>query len=204
MFTSVLATVLAASSVVSAAAVRRGATTVSVTPHDSYSSSVGVLGCKINTNQVVYWPWPVDCDNICVKVTNEDRSLYLLHVDQSGGAFDMSYEAWVGGGVNMQYENVPASYCSGLLDDGKLPLSASNSMNYLASCLAQPSSWVAGNYQLFNVLDSQCHWGYNETCTLDLSVSNQPTCKHQLGVPVATVGLNVTNIQYATGLEVSA
>ena len=28
--------------------------TVWVTPHDSYSSSVGVLGCKINTNRVAY------------------------------------------------------------------------------------------------------------------------------------------------------
>ena len=32
---------------------------ISVTPHQQYSSSVGVLGCKINTNRVAckqYWP----------------------------------------------------------------------------------------------------------------------------------------------------
>lgn len=30
--------------------------TVWATPHDSYSSSVGVLGCKVNTDRIAYWP----------------------------------------------------------------------------------------------------------------------------------------------------
>ncbi len=55
---------------------------VSVTPHDMYSSSVGVLGCKINTNRVAYWPMSVDCDNICVQVSYQGRSLNLLRIDQ--------------------------------------------------------------------------------------------------------------------------
>ncbi|KAG9536807.1 hypothetical protein KCV04_g23531, partial [Aureobasidium melanogenum] len=89
--------------------------TISVTPHVEYSSSVGVLGCKINTNRVAYWPMSVDCDNMCVKVSHQGRSLNLLRVDQSGGAYDMSYDAWntlvtgknatvaptMGGGVDM-------------------------------------------------------------------------------------------------------
>ena len=53
------------------------------TPHDSYSSSIGVLGCKVNTNRVAYWPGSVDCNNICVSLSYEDRSVNLLRVDQS-------------------------------------------------------------------------------------------------------------------------
>ncbi|KAH0006683.1 hypothetical protein KCU78_g12180, partial [Aureobasidium melanogenum] len=33
--------------------------TISATPHVEYSSSIGVLGCKINTNRVAYWPMSV-------------------------------------------------------------------------------------------------------------------------------------------------
>lgn len=93
-----------------------GSGTYSVTPHASYSSSVGVLGCKIDYNRVAYWPMEVDCDSMCIKLTNNGKSLTVLHVDTSGGAYDISYDAWsqlncgvpgsaqtcVGGGVNMQ------------------------------------------------------------------------------------------------------
>ncbi|EMT69279.1 hypothetical protein FOC4_h10017047, partial [Fusarium odoratissimum] len=57
-----------------------------ITPHAEYSSSVGVLGCKVDTNRVAYWPLDVGCDGICVRVSNEGRSLHLLHIDKSGGA----------------------------------------------------------------------------------------------------------------------
>lgn len=93
-----------------------GSGTYSVTPHTSYSSSVGVLGCKIDYNRVAYWPMEVDCDSMCIKLTNNGKSLTVLHVDTSGGAYDISYDAWsqlncgvpgsaqtcVGGGVDMQ------------------------------------------------------------------------------------------------------
>jgi len=46
-----------------------GSGTYNVTPHNYYSSSVGVLGCKINYNRVAYWPMAVDCDSMCVKLT---------------------------------------------------------------------------------------------------------------------------------------
>ncbi|MBH1945624.1 hypothetical protein I5L01_15515, partial [Erythrobacter sp. YJ-T3-07] len=102
------------------------AISVSTTPHDSYSSSVGVLGCKIDTNRVAYWPGSVDCNNICIKLTYEDRTVNLLRIDQSGGAHDISYYAWAylqtgksatvnaltGGGVDMEYEEVDASECA--------------------------------------------------------------------------------------------
>lgn len=132
---------------------------ISVTPHASYSSSVGVLGCKINVNRVAYWPMAVDCTNICVEVTYESRSLHLLRIDQSGGAYDISYDAWnylqtgksatedpiAGGGVAMTYVNASASACKSLINSDGLPLSASNSMNYLASCLEDEDSWVGQN-----------------------------------------------------------
>ncbi|KAH0358804.1 hypothetical protein KCU65_g10183, partial [Aureobasidium melanogenum] len=114
--------------------------TISITPHVKYSSSVSVLGCKINTN----------------RVSLKGRSLHLLRVDQSGGAYDMSYDAWntlvigknatvaptIGGGVDMEYESVDMNECSHLLHDsnGKLAFSAANSMNFIASCISEPNS----------------------------------------------------------------
>jgi hypothetical protein len=138
-----------------------------ITPHDMYSSSVGVLGCKINTNRVAYWPMSVDCDNICVRVSYAGRSVELLRIDQSGGAYDISYDAYnylvsgqsatahpiTGGAVTMEVTNIPADNCVQHLKAGGLLLSASNSMNYVASCLGQPNSWVARNYRLFNIQD---------------------------------------------------
>lgn len=121
------------------------AKSVWATPHDSYSSSIGVLGCKINTDRVAYWPGSIGCDNICVKLSYHGRSVHLLRIDQSQGAHDVSYDAWVylqtgksatsdpitGGTVAMEYEEVDASECADLIHTkgSKLPLSASNSIN---------------------------------------------------------------------------
>ncbi|KAK2035171.1 hypothetical protein LX32DRAFT_550921 [Colletotrichum zoysiae] len=199
--------------------------TVWATPHDSYSSSVGVLGCKINTDRVAYWPGSVDCNNLCISLSYDDgvtnrRTVKLLRVDQSQGAHDVSYDAWnylytgnsakdlpvAGGPLPMQYAELPADECRSLLrtKDKTLALSASNSMNFLASCLAQPGSWVAENYALYNVLDSVCSWGYDETCKLDWPAANQPTCKHSLGMPVELKDAPVYNVQYPTGDVVDA
>lgn len=219
MFTSVAAILAAASAtlVSGAALAPRDSGVASMTPHDSYSSSVGVLGCKIDTNRVAYWPSSVGCDDICVKVSHEGRSVYLLKVDQSGGAHDMSYDAWnylvcgksatedpqEGGGVDMDYETVHPSKCAHLMDGGKLALSAANSVNYVASCLSEPNSWVAQNYEFFNIQDPVCKWGVNEKCTLDLAVSNQPACPSGLG-SVSKLNLKVTNILYGSGLRAAA
>ncbi|KAK0741478.1 hypothetical protein B0T18DRAFT_374911 [Schizothecium vesticola] len=191
-----------------------------VTPHDSYSSSIGVLGCKINTDRVAYWPSSVDCDNICVKVSHEGRSVHLLKIDQSGGAYDISYDAWnylqtgksaatdpiAGGTVPMDYEDVPASECAHLIltDGAKLPLSASNSMNFVTSCLSQPGSFVAKNHVLYNICDSVCSLGHDEQCSLDLAVSNQPACPHTLGLTSPLKSAPVFNIMYQTGKTVNA
>jgi hypothetical protein len=195
-------------------------TSFSATPHEQYSSSIGVLGCKIDTNRVAYWPMAVDCDNICVEVSYGGRSVNLLRIDQSGGAHDMSYDAWnylttgqsatvdptSGGGVTMTYQDVPAANCASLIKTpgNKLPLTAANSMNYVASCLSQSSSWVANNYALYNIVDPICSMGYDEQCSLDLTVSNQPACPHTLGLQTPLTGDTVYNVQYGTGLLVSA
>jgi hypothetical protein len=190
------------------------------TPHDKYSSSVGVLGCKINTNRVAYWPGSIDCDNICVKLSYEGRSLHLLRIDQSGGAYDISYDAWAylqtgnaaaqdpisGGTVAMEYEEVDASECADLIytKGSKLPLSASNSINYLSSCLDQPNSWVAKNHVLFNICDAICSVGFDEECDLDLSISNQPSCPHTLGLTSKLTSAPVYDIEYSTGRKLVA
>ncbi|KXH28852.1 hypothetical protein CSIM01_03502 [Colletotrichum simmondsii] len=200
--------------------------TVWATPHDSYSSSVGVLGCKINTDRVAYWPGSVDCTNLCISLTYDDgtsdgkRTVKLLRIDQSQGAYDVSYDAWnylytgksakkapvAGGPLAMTYKELPADDCKELLKtkNKKLPLSASNSMNFLASCLDQPDSWVAKNFGLYNTLDSVCAWGYDEECELDWPAANQPTCKHSLGMPVELKDAPVYNVQYPTGEVVVA
>lgn len=198
--------------------------TIGVTPHDSYSSSVGVLGCKVNTNRIAYWPETIDCTNICVSLTYSGRSVYLLRIDQSGGAYDVSYDAWnylitgesatedptAGGAVDMEREDVDVSKCASLLhasSDGSaaLPLSASNSMNYLNSCLelqvAGNTSWVAEHYALYNIADPICSYGYDELCTLDdWPTQNQATCDHALGSNVVLDDdTPVYNIRYPTG-----
>ncbi|KAF4342262.1 hypothetical protein FBEOM_3799 [Fusarium beomiforme] len=184
----------------------------SITPHDQYSSSIGVLGCKIDTNRVAYWPSPVDCNNICIKVSYDSRSVHLLKIDSSGGAYDISYDAWnylgfgesasrdpqQGGGIAMNYEYVHASKCKGILDNGKLPLAAANSMNYLASCLSEPKSWVSQNYVLYNINDPVCKYGVDEMCHLNLAVSNQPECPSGLG-STRKLNLKVENILYGSG-----
>lgn len=201
-------------------AVLATAESISVTPHDKYSSSIGVLGCKIDTNRVAYFPNSVDCDNICVKLTKGSRSVHLLRIDQSGGAHDISYDAWVylqtgqsatekaltGGGVDVEYEEVDASECADLINTpgSKLPLSASNSMNFLTSCLDQPGSFVADNHQLYNICDAICTLGYDEECELDLATSNQPSCPHTLGLQTELTTAPVYDIAYQTGDTVDA
>ncbi|KAH6609756.1 hypothetical protein Trco_003102 [Trichoderma cornu-damae] len=195
-------------------------TTVWATPHDSYSSSVGVLGCKVNTNRIAYWPDSVDCTNICVSLQYQDRRVHLLRVDQSQGAHDVSYDAWnylvtgysasekptAGGPMEMTTQNVDPSNCASLIytAGSKLPLSAANSMNFLASCLEQENSWVGDNYVLYNILDSICTLGQDQTCTLDWPAANQPTCPGTLGLPDALRGDPVYNIEYPSGVKVLA
>lgn len=188
-----------------------------MTPHDMYSSSVGVLGCMIDTNRVAYWPEAVDCNNICVEVSHHGRTVNLLRIDQSQGAYDISYDAFnflttgksaleaptnEGSPTEMSWRYVDADKCKKLIKtaEKKLPLSAANSMNYAASCLEQPSSWIAQNHDFFNILDPICSLGRDEKCSLDWPASHNPTCAHTLGEPVALDEEKaVVNIRFPTG-----
>jgi len=203
----------------SARSVLASSGTVWATPHDSYSSSVGVLGCKVNTNRIAYWPGTIDCNNLCVRLSYADRSVHLLRIDQSEGAHDVSYDAWnylvtgysatdkpsAGGATPMEYEDVSISNCADLIwtDDGKLPLSAANSMNFLASCLSH-DSWVGNNHKLYNILDPICMWGFDEACDLDWPNANQAQCPHQLGTPNTLKSAPVWNIMYPSGQKLLA
>lgn len=203
--------------------------TVWVTPHEQYSSSVGVLGCKIDTDRVAYWPNAVDCDKICVSLSYEGRTVKLLRIDQSQGAHDVSYDAWnylytgksaldeptAGGAVEMQARNLDASECEGLIntDGNKLPLSASNSMNFVASCLGDGSeeedddsnsTWVGQNFQLYNVADPICSLGHDEECELDWPAANQAECPSGLGDMPRLEDAPVYNIRYPSGEKVLA
>ncbi|KAL2151090.1 hypothetical protein VTH82DRAFT_6188 [Thermothelomyces myriococcoides] len=193
--------------------------TVWATPHESYSSSIGVPGCKVDTNRIAYWPASVDCDKICVSLSYEGRTVHLLRIDQSEGAYDVSYDAWnylltgfsatekptTGGPVAMEYEDADPSACADLIHtkDHKLPLSASNSMNFLSSCLSR-DTWVGNNYVLYNILDPVCSWGADEVCQLDWPAENQPKCPSQLGAPSVLNDEPVYNIQYSTGNTIDA
>lgn len=194
------------------------AATQSITPHDSFSSSIGVLGCKINTNRVAYWPGMPDCNNFCKKVTNTNsgQSTYLLHIDSSGGAYDISYDAWVylqnggtaaqtplmGGGINMEVEDAPPSECAHLLDGGKMPFTAQNGANFYTSCM-NSNSWIGNNNALYGITNMACTLGVDEICSM--TDYGQPVCPSgfaHLNDPLA--GHTVYNIQYGTGLSIPA
>lgn len=190
---------------------------VSVTPHQQFSSSVGVLGCHINTNRVAYWPGAVDCNNLCVKLTHASgRTVNVLRIDSSGGAHDISYDAWnylstgksatedptQGGGIPVTWQNVDMAQCDDLINTPghKLPLMAANSMNFVAGCPA--SSWVGANHLLYNIGDSSCRYGYDEVCTMPNNGGNQATCPHTLGLMTPLTTAPVYDIEYGTGKKV--
>lgn len=106
----------------------------------------------------------------------------------------------------MQFENVAASKCKDLIHTkgGKLPLSAPNSINFLASCLDQNDTWVGDNYALYNILDPICTIGHDEACELDYPAANQPSCPSTLGLPDLLDDAPVYNIRYPTGEKVRA
>jgi len=215
-FTATIIMAITSASVASA----WGGGSIRVTPHDKYSSSIGVLGCKINTNRVAYWPgWP-SCDDLCVRVTHaaSGRSVHLLRIDSSAGAHDISYDAWnylvtgqsasahpvVGGGEAATWESAPMEACADLLvgAGGRLPLTAANSMNFVAGC--PPGSWVGRHRALFNIANQACTYGFDEECWLDMAFSNQPQCPHPLGLPTPLTTTPVWDIEYGTGRWVRA
>jgi hypothetical protein len=166
---------------------------ISATPQYEYASSVGVLGCKIEYNRFVAFPFEPTCDGICVRLTEpvSRRSLAMLHVDFSSsgkGTYDVAADAWnylasgnflhtggpsaYDGGVPMTWEPMAMSEpaCLELLSGGetagRLALVAQNP-NFAMGCLdSAPDSWVARNYVLLNIQTEQCTLGVDEVCKL--------------------------------------
>jgi hypothetical protein len=188
------------------------AESVSITPHVQYSSTIGVPGCHVDVNRIAYFPKYPDCDNLCLEVSANGRKVNLLHVDVSGSAYDISYDAYnylvtgasakdqpiQGGGVPADVKPVDMSNCADIIKtpDGKLPMIATNP-NFYTSC--PPSSWVGKNTALYNIKNLVCTIGFNEVCTLDLAVSNQASCPHMLGASDPLSGLRVFDMEYGTG-----
>ena len=215
--TFILASLAASAASLAVPITKRGGA-VSITPHDKFSSSIGVLGCKINTDRVAYFPSSPNCDGMCIKVSANGRSVNLLHIDTSGGAFDIAYDAWnylktgqsatenpvEGGGFAATYENVDMSECADHIHTPKknLAFSAPNSIGYVVGCPA--GSWVGQNHALYNIQNSACTMGADEICTLDLAVSNQPSCPSLLGSKAALAGDEVWDVAYGTGKKVLA
>lgn len=189
------------------------AQTVGVTPHQQYSSSIGVPGCLIDTNRVAYFPAQPSCTEPCVRVTHPDsgRKLTLLQIDQSQGAYDISYDAWnylksgvgakenpeVGGPTNM--EIVPVALddeqCQGLLEQtgGKIPNMAI-SPNWAIEMCSDIDQVV-----FYNFITQSCTIGSDEVCELDGQVMN---CPRGVGAVDDYDGLTVTDIAYGTGEDV--
>lgn len=194
------------------------ASDISITPHDKYSSSIGVLGCHVDTNRIAYFPESPSCDGGCFEVSASGRTVHLLHVDQSGGAYDISYDAWnylnsgssasdnptMGGGIPATYKKVSMDKCQDIIKtpSGKLPLMAANSIGFHTGCGAD--SWIGQNSVLYNIQNCACTLGFNEVCNLDLAVSNQPSCPHMLGAQNPLSGLPVEDIAYGTGVKAVA
>lgn len=161
--------------------------TFEITPHDSFGSSTGVLGCKVNVNRMAYWPFTPSCAGMCIKLTFGSRSRTVLHADASAGAHDISFDAYQylaygtsatdspallnpdqHGAVSMDYEVVDMSQCQDIItsDTGKLAFMAA-SPNQVNTCLAEGDNWVAENYELRNIAEPFCQHGVDEVCTFD-------------------------------------
>ncbi|KAL2108572.1 hypothetical protein VUR80DRAFT_3622 [Thermomyces stellatus] len=184
-----------------------------VTPHQQYSSSIGVPGCLIDTNRVAYFPTQPSCTEPCVRIMHpeSERQLTLLHIDRSGGAYDISYDAWnylksgagakegpeTGAAVNM--EIVPVALddeqCQALLEQtgGKIPNMAI-SPNWVIEMCADMDKVV-----FYNFMTQSCTIGSDEVCQLDGQVMK---CPRGVGAVDDYDGPTVTDIAYGTGEDV--
>lgn len=69
--------------------------TIALDSHVEYSSSMGVIGCLMNTNRIAYFPMTPPCSNPCIKLTAPNgNTINVLHIDQSGGSYDISMDAY--------------------------------------------------------------------------------------------------------------
>lgn len=189
------------------------AESITLTPHVQYSSSIGVPGCHVDVDRIAYFPMAVDCNNLCLEIKANGRSVNVLHIDTSGGAYDISYDAWnylmTGAGarenaipgdpVPAEYSIVPMSNCQSIIKtpNGKLPITALNP-NYQHDCPA--GSFGRDNTALYNFPNMVCSLGFNEQCTMD-HTTTLISCPHTLGAQNPLGGLPVYDLEIGTGKE---
>ncbi|KAG8630921.1 hypothetical protein KVT40_000061 [Elsinoe batatas] len=166
------------------------ATMQTVTGHVEYRSTIGVLGCKVDTNAVAYWPTTGDCDSVCAKVRNPatgiEKTVLTIGTSSASSVYDISWKRYVelkgqpdtpegnaaayDGGTPMEVFPVTMDQCEDLIyyeEDGqkKLPFLAL-SPNFLNECQASsPNSWVAQNGVLLDFVNDCCTIGKDQKCT---------------------------------------
>ncbi|KAH8755087.1 hypothetical protein F5883DRAFT_504803 [Diaporthe sp. PMI_573] len=198
---------------------------VRVTPHDQFSSTIGVHGCKIDVNRLAYWPYWPDCSGMCIKLTHGFRSRTVLHLDVSGSAYDISFDAYQylaygssataspailnpdrSGAFDVDYQIVDMSECADIItsETGRLSFMAL-SPNQVNKCINEGDNWVAQNYELRNINDPQCQYGLDEPCTLD-PVTGTANCPSGAGMKVAPLSpaQPVIDLRYPCGVKATA
>ncbi|KAG9202703.1 hypothetical protein G6514_003955 [Epicoccum nigrum] len=166
--------------------------TIALDSHVEYSSSMGVIGCLVNTNRIAYFPMTPPCSNPCIKLTAPNgKSINVLHIDQSGGSYDISMDAYktlkYGAGwasINalpeakwdgVKYEYVPMDQCKDILPEGKLPVLAKSPNKYVECAASEPQSFWAKNTQFYDIDDTRCLRGVMQKCEM-VPPNNTPTC----------------------------
>ncbi|KAF4553723.1 Hypothetical protein D9617_6g094550 [Elsinoe fawcettii] len=160
-----------------------------VTGHVEYRSTLGIPGCKINTNAVAYWPTTGDCDSVCAKVKNPangvEKTVLTIGTSSDPSVYDISWKRYVelkgegddaagnaaayDGGTDMEVNPVSMDQCLDLInyEEGgqkKLPFIAL-SPNFLNECKSSsPNSWVAQNGVLLDFNNDCCTMGKDQKC----------------------------------------
>ncbi|KAF2874271.1 hypothetical protein BDV95DRAFT_441101, partial [Massariosphaeria phaeospora] len=161
-----------------------------LTPHTAFQATAGVLGCKVNVNRVSYFPIVPTCMTICMKITAKARSILVLNIGTSGGAWELSWDAWnylntgknatenptKNDGIPFQWQFVETTECAHLIytEDGKIPVRAVD-LAYYRQC---PN----GTAQLYNIQSTQCTFGVDERCKEPQSGIDLAICPSQLGI----------------------
>ena len=166
--------------------------TIALDSHVEYSSSMGVIGCLVDTNRIAYFPMTPPCSNPCIKLTAPNgNTINVLHIDQSGGSYDISMDAYktlkYGSGwksINalpeakwdgVTYEYVTMDQCASILPNGTLPVIAKSPNKYVECAASEPQSFWATNTQFYDIDDTRCLRGVMQTCEM-VPPNNTPTC----------------------------
>lgn len=163
----------------------------------------------MNTDRAAYLPSFPTCNDFCKKISYQGRSVFVAHIDQSGGANDISYDAYnflitgqsaaqnpiTGGGQETVMDTVAPENCASIFEGGKVAFSASTGSAFPASCPI--NTYIGRNHALYNIQTATCTWGRDESCWLD--DNHQPHCPSQMNLPARLTSRPAYNTQYGTG-----